>query len=598
MKPLGRGDPRKLGPYSIEQVIGSGGMGRVYLGRSASGQYAAVKVMSHLGDPKASARFRREFDLARTVRSPYLAEVLDSGSHEDTLWYASEYVPGPTLRDVIDQTGGRGLGESAATTIALALCEVLALIHARGITHRDLKPANIIISATGPRVIDFGIAHLHGRTVTTSGAMGSIGYIAPERYASGDPQASWDTFALGIVVAYAASGRMPFASRTFEENYHAVTSLPPMLDGVPQSLLPFVQLCLSKDPSVRSDIGVARRELDGAQTGTVHGLRWLPDDIATEVLRQTKVLPAQLTKRSPKLTRPSSPARKESRAGGRTIAALLLVGLLGMGLVKLGPGLWDDLAQARGKAAQGRPTPRQSVPPADPTSPPLPKFTVGARAKGKAYTRPTSSSSLTVTKVEQRKLNLYVSVQVRGYPDEGHPFDDTCVRIKGSQWSGTKHVYNFGLDGEWNPHDQPAVRRATLIFSLGIAGEYILLDRCDPKRSTGVLLGRNAVTNRGILRYDGWIIPVLKTYRAGKDVGVSLSHDRSPMMDYMMCLRTAKGLIATARDENAWGPTGPLTDDDYSYRLITFANAPKGGRLYLTSCDELKSYNGTTVTLP
>ncbi|MDT9693426.1 serine/threonine-protein kinase [Streptomyces sp. P9(2023)] len=170
MKPLESGDPIRLGPYRILAVLGEGGMGKVYVGQDGEGHAAAVKVLHpHLAyDENLTRRFVREAQMARAVVSGSVARVLDAQTEGGRPWIATEFLTGPTLADAVQAHGP--LDEPTVRTLAAALAHALRDIHAAGLVHRDLKPANIVMTATGPRVIDFGIARPeHGLTLTTTG---------------------------------------------------------------------------------------------------------------------------------------------------------------------------------------------------------------------------------------------------------------------------------------------------------------------------------------------------------------------------------------------------------------------------------------------
>ena len=156
--PLAPGDPQHLGGHQLIGLLGHGGMGRVYLGISPDGGQVAVKVMhpQYAGDSAFRERFKREAETAQRVSGRFTARVLDSGVDERTPWLATEYIPGPTLAQLVSEYGP--LPDASVRALAAGLAQALSDIHSRNIVHRDLKPANVIMSVTGPRVIDFGIA--------------------------------------------------------------------------------------------------------------------------------------------------------------------------------------------------------------------------------------------------------------------------------------------------------------------------------------------------------------------------------------------------------------------------------------------------------
>src|SRR5919198_1879492 len=156
--PLETGDPRQLGPYAILSRIGGGGMGMVYLGQAPDRRLVAVKVIraDRARDPELSTRFRREVRAASGVAGFCTARVLDADLDAARPYYVTEYVPGPTLQEAVDEGGP--LARKPLAAFAVGVAEALEAIHAAGVVHRDLKPSNVLLSPAGPKVIDFGIA--------------------------------------------------------------------------------------------------------------------------------------------------------------------------------------------------------------------------------------------------------------------------------------------------------------------------------------------------------------------------------------------------------------------------------------------------------
>ncbi|MDX2597574.1 protein kinase [Streptomyces sp. WI03-4A] len=253
MKPLGTGDPLRLGPYRVLGVLGEGGMGKVYVGQDGTGTVAAVKVLrpelAH--DTNLAQRFVREAQAARAVRSGGVANVLGAWTEGGRPWIATEFLAGLTLDQVVDTHGP--LDEPALRALAAALAETLADIHAAGFVHRDLKPPNIVLTSTGPRVIDFGIARPeHGLTLTTTGQVPvTPGYGAPEQVLGQRVAPSADIFSLGAVLAYAATGRRAYEGTHVAAVQYAVVHGEPQLDGVTPQVRDLILPCLAKDPAAR-----------------------------------------------------------------------------------------------------------------------------------------------------------------------------------------------------------------------------------------------------------------------------------------------------------------------------------------------------------
>src|SRR5580704_7258573 len=165
------GDPPTIGPYRLVGRLGSGGMGRVYLGVSAGGRPVAVKVVrAELAeDPDFRTRFGREIAAARRVSGVFTAMVVDADVDGPVAWLATSYVPGPSLSEAVDQHGPLPAG--SLLTLAAGLAESLSAIHAAGVVHRDLKPSNVLLAEDGPRVIDFGISRAAESTALTQAGL-------------------------------------------------------------------------------------------------------------------------------------------------------------------------------------------------------------------------------------------------------------------------------------------------------------------------------------------------------------------------------------------------------------------------------------------
>jgi len=285
------GDPELIGPYRLRGRLGTGGMGRVYLGLSPGGRAAAIKVIrSELAqDPEFRARFRREVAVARQVSGLYTAPVLDADADGPEPWLATAYVPGPSLADAVSQHGP--LPAPSVLTLAAGLAEALSAIHSAGVVHRDLKPANVLLADDGPRVIDFGISRAaEGSSLTHTGlVVGSPGFMSPEQAEGREVGPPSDIFSLGAVLAFAATGRGPFGSGSTPALVYRVVHDVPQLDLVPAEIRPLIERCLAKDPAGRP---TAAGLLAGAALGAP-GQDWLPEPV-TRTFRRDEA-PAAMT---------------------------------------------------------------------------------------------------------------------------------------------------------------------------------------------------------------------------------------------------------------------------------------------------------------
>ena len=268
MLSLDGSDPSHIGRYRLVGRLGEGGMGKVYLARSPGGRPAAVKVINDRlrHDEHALSRFRREVETLATVRSAYTASLIDAELDTPPYWLATEYVPGPTLHAAV--VSGGPLPADLARVMLAALAEGLDAIHVRGVWHRDLKPHNVILSATGPQLIDFGIARsTEASNLTQAGsAIGSPGYIAPETFTGGRTGPEADVFALGATLAFAVTGRPPYGDGPFAAVSYRSVHGEIDLGGVDPGVAELIEACVRSDPAQRPTpqriIELARAEAD------------------------------------------------------------------------------------------------------------------------------------------------------------------------------------------------------------------------------------------------------------------------------------------------------------------------------------------------
>ncbi|WP_433548518.1 protein kinase domain-containing protein [Streptomyces sp. CA-294286] len=253
MMRLRREDPRVVGSFRIHRRLGAGGMGVVYLGSDRRGQRVALKVIRPdlAEDQEFRSRFAREVSAARRIRGGCTARLVAADLEAERPWFATQYVPGPSLHDRVAEEGPLIAAEVAS--IGAALAEGLVAVHEAGVVHRDLKPSNILLSPKGPRIIDFGIAWATGASTLThvGTAVGSPGFLAPEQVRGATVTPATDVFALGATLAYAATADSPFGQGSSEVMLYRVVHEEPLLGGVPDALAPLVRACLAKDQEER-----------------------------------------------------------------------------------------------------------------------------------------------------------------------------------------------------------------------------------------------------------------------------------------------------------------------------------------------------------
>ncbi|MEV5980879.1 protein kinase [Streptomyces sp. NPDC052114] len=248
------GDPEEIGGYPLEARLGSGGMGTVFLARTASGRPVAIKLIHQqfADDDEFRIRFRQEVAAARRVSGAFTAAVIDADPEAEHPWMATAYIEGPTLAQRIAKQGP--IGGAELRTLAIGLTEALRDIHRAGVVHRDLKPSNVVLSSEGPRVIDFGISRAADQqTLTMTGrVIGTPPFMSPEQLQAPrgvGPRS--DVFSLGTLLVYAATGQGPFDADSPYMTAYQVVHEAPALDMVPDKLRQVVEPCLAKTPDDR-----------------------------------------------------------------------------------------------------------------------------------------------------------------------------------------------------------------------------------------------------------------------------------------------------------------------------------------------------------
>ncbi|MFI2026759.1 serine/threonine protein kinase [Streptomyces buecherae] len=293
IEPLAPTDPPRVGPYVLLGRLGSGGMGRVYLARSAGGRTVAVKVVheEHATNTEFRARFRREVAAARRVGERFTAPVLEGDPDAPHPWVATGYVPGPSLEQVVREHGP--LPTASVHELFDGLTRALRGIHEAGIVHRDLKPSNVLLTIEGPRVIDFGIARalqpsVESLLTSTGMVIGSPGFMAPEQVVGEAVGPSADVFALGCVAMYAATGRLPFghgAPNPHAVMFRIVQSAPDLTAVEDDALRALIARCLAKSPTDRPTVAALLADPARARRAPGDGA-WLPPVLVARLAQQ------------------------------------------------------------------------------------------------------------------------------------------------------------------------------------------------------------------------------------------------------------------------------------------------------------------------
>ncbi|EKX62826.1 kinase domain protein, partial [Streptomyces ipomoeae 91-03] len=253
-------------------LLGSGGMGRVYLARPVDGgpDLVAVKVIrpEYAEDVRFRRRFEREASVHESVRTPRMPRLRGTGFDDELLWMATEYLPGLDLAEAVQEDGG--LGPDAVWRLVAELGRALADLSAAGIVHRDLKPSNVLLSVRGAHVIDFGISKAADASAITStgNRVGTPAYMSPEYLRTGECDTASDVFSLACTLVYATTGSAPFGDGTGVDVMHRVAFEEPNakvigeIAAADETLAALLSACLAKEPGRRPTpqelVGAAR----------------------------------------------------------------------------------------------------------------------------------------------------------------------------------------------------------------------------------------------------------------------------------------------------------------------------------------------------
>ena len=262
---------RRFGTYEITARLGAGGMGEVYRARDTRlDRTVAIKILpEHLSsNPQLRERFDREAKAVSSLSHPHICPLYDVG-HQDGIYYlVMEHLEGETLASRLKKGP---LPPERAVEYAIQIADALDTAHRHGVIHRDLKPGNIMLTKTGAKVLDFGLAKVRGAEpvagmtalptqttpLTVEGTiLGTLQYMAPEQLEGKEADARTDIFALGAVIYEMATGRKAFEGKSQASLISAIMSTEPPPISTPQTMTPpaldhVVRSCLAKDREAR-----------------------------------------------------------------------------------------------------------------------------------------------------------------------------------------------------------------------------------------------------------------------------------------------------------------------------------------------------------
>ena len=256
MERLKKSDPDFIGPWKLINRLGSGGMSVVYQASKNERTSVALKVIrsQYLDNQVDRSRIEREISTLTQIKSNFVCQIIDSDITEDFAWIATEYINGPDLKTKVNLDGP--YAEDDWYLLSKGLLEGLKAIHEYGVVHRDIKPTNILISANGPKIIDFGIAQSSEATSLTSTGLiaGSPAWLSPEQINGDKVTYSSDIFSAGAVLNFAVSGISPWGDNTKitkDVIYNRILQKQPDLSSLSILQKSLVQQMMEKTPKSR-----------------------------------------------------------------------------------------------------------------------------------------------------------------------------------------------------------------------------------------------------------------------------------------------------------------------------------------------------------
>jgi serine/threonine-protein kinase len=358
------------GRYRVQSRIADGGMATVYLALDTRlDREIALKVMRPglAQDEQFVSRFRREARSAARLSHPNVVAVFDQGEDDGRMFLAMEYVPGLTLREVMQAEGP--LTPRAALDIMEPVLQALAAAHSAGIIHRDVKPENVILREDGTvKVADFGLARAVSNQTTTSHSgvlLGTVAYLSPEQVERGIADARSDVYAAGLVLFEMLTGAKAFTGDTpihvaYQHVHGSVPAPSSRVATVPSEIDAIVALATARDPDQRpADAGALLSRLRACRAGLdpsdldsrPQGAPAGDGGVSTVQVSRTTALPAPPAvppaagadadaAPAPTAAYARPPAPRKRRRAPWVVAAIVLLGLIGGGLwyFTAGPG--------------------------------------------------------------------------------------------------------------------------------------------------------------------------------------------------------------------------------------------------------------------
>ena len=294
----------RLGPYLVDEQIGRGGMGIVYLAHhETTDEQVAIKVLpaGFGSEDSFRVRFEAEIDALTQLNHPNIVQIIGFGEQDGELFYVMEYIEGQSLHQVVKENGP--LHWQDVVRIAISICKALKHAHDRGIIHRDIKPANLLLTVDGDaKLLDFGIAKLYGSNNLTAdhAIVGTADYMAPEQAEGARPSIKSDIFSLSSAMYAVLCGRPPFSAANVPAIMHKLRFEEPVrigkrVEDLPVDIDYLIHAGLTKNPDKRIPTAtVMMHQLQAIQDGyeelmsrQTPGLDLLTADSSTDVLAES-----------------------------------------------------------------------------------------------------------------------------------------------------------------------------------------------------------------------------------------------------------------------------------------------------------------------
>lgn len=470
-----------FGPYELIDLVGRGGMGEVYRARDThKDRIVAIKLLPRAfsDDPRFRQRFEREAHVAAGLNDPHVVPIHDYGEIDGVLYIDMAFVEGSDLRSLLQRHGP--MPADGAVDLISAVASALDASHARGLLHRDVKPENILVTGKGfVYLTDFGIAAQQDETrlTTRGGAIGSMAYMAPERFDDAEVDGAVDQYALGCVLFECLTGRPPFQGASTTAMMKAQLFSPaPQLDpsGAATPLDMVIHRALSKDPhsrfpdvtamaaaareALRGQVDPETRRLFSAGAATTAGPAASPWAGVTTMNTPTMGGPAGAPAASQGGASPATGGKSPTNTLWKVAIAAAAVAVIAIAAVLMGNLLGDDQKEAGASAGSESRATQNQAPQSSSTGPESTSAEQSENSPSSESAAPSSESSSDVPATTAPAIAQKTPLSsLTAQPNE--PTEDAEETIAGKSYSsvielgscgsGGGETYRWALDGKY-----------------------------------------------------------------------------------------------------------------------------------------------------